>query len=152
MQMYAMTEVQGHVAPSRQRRKQRNTWEKGGRFPSFSFRLDNTSTQRPAVKLLNYKWCTYRKRYEDIDRLGILNLSHDPPDYHMSGTDCLTLVAHCGDATISSRAKNVLIDWWHDPQCLSGSPDLDLDHAAAKEAPTPSRTKSAACFIYLSLI
>lgn len=148
MQMSAMTEVQGHVAPSRQRRQQRNTWEKEKkkRFPSFSFKLDNTSTQRAAIKPLNYKWCTYRKRYEDIDRLGILNLSHDsPPDYHMSGTDCLTLVAHCGNTTISSRAKNVLIDWWHDPQCLSGS--LDLDQAAAKEAPTPPHTKSAACYL-----
>lgn len=150
MQMSVMTEVQGHVAPSHQRRQQRSTWKKGKKcFPSFSFKLYNTSTQRAAVKLLNYKWSTYRKRYEDIDRLGILNLSHDPLDYHMSGTDGLTLVAHCGDTTISSREKNVLIDWWHDPQCLSGS--LDLDHAAAEEAPTPSHTKSVAYLIILAL-
>lgn len=84
------------------------------------------------VALLNYKWCTYRKRYEDIYWLGIWNLSHDPPglshDRRRLPYPCCSLWRHI----YFIQRENVVIDWWHDPHCLSGS--LNLDRAAAKKA------------------
>lgn len=99
MQMSAMMAAQGHVATFH------FMWEKEKTtsFPSFS---GNTSTQSAAVEPLNYKWCTYKKRNEDIYWLGVFKSVTWPPlDYHMISTDCLTPVARCGHTTISSRAK-----------------------------------------------
>lgn len=104
MQMPAMTEVQGQAAASRLvQTRQRLKLEKGKKNNLLFIFM---SVCRMATL---HCWIINDALIEKGMRTSIdwaSKICHmTPPDYHMIGADCLTLAAHCGDTSISSREK-----------------------------------------------
>lgn len=82
------------------------------------------SIQYAYVELLNYEWCTQKRKRRDLLLSGHLTFVIRATDYHTIGTDCLTPAASFGNATTSSIGGTKMIDCCDDPGGLISSLDL----------------------------